>query len=120
MFGVDLLLLALSAVIFADPSVECIFVDAQVARGLGNGLVRLDREFDCALLEFSRIFFCRGLAHRTHLVCCVMSVSPCARQSIATSDSLAYARIYTHRPIVRRGKGRERPREAACTSPADG
>src|SRR5918912_3677861 len=89
---VDLLLLALSAVIFADPGVECIFIHAQVASGLGNGLVRLDRELDCALLEFSGIFFRRGLAHRTHLVGCVSSVSPCVRQSIATSGQRGGAR----------------------------
>ena len=36
-------------------------------------LLRLDRQFDCTLLTFSRILSRRGLAHRTHLVGCVMS-----------------------------------------------
>ena len=41
MFVLDLLLLTLGAVIFPDPGVECIFIHAQVTRGLGNRLIRV-------------------------------------------------------------------------------
>src|SRR5215471_18361022 len=85
MFVIDLLLLALSAVIFPDPGMERVFIHAKIARCLSNRLLRLDREFDCACLKFSGILCRRGLTHRTHLICCVVSVSPCVRKSIATS-----------------------------------
>src|SRR5215470_16806319 len=85
MFVIDLLLLALSAVIFPDPGMERVFIHAKIARCLSNRLLRLDREFDCAFLKFSGILCRRGLTHRTHLICCVVSVSPCVRKSIATS-----------------------------------
>ena len=86
----DLGLLALSTMIFPDPGVQRIFIHAEVTRGLRNGLFRLDRQFYCTLLKFRGIFFRRGLAHRTHLVGCVRSVSPCVRKSIATSARYCY------------------------------
>src|SRR6516162_8561665 len=63
----------------------CILIHTQVSGSLGNRLLRLDRQFDCTLLKFGRLRSRRGLAHRTHLVCCESSVSPCVRKSIATS-----------------------------------
>src|SRR5215470_10418548 len=85
MFVIDRLLLALSAVIFPDPGMERVFIHAKIARCLSKRLLRLDREFDCAFLKFSGILWRRGLTHRTHLICGVVSVSPCVRKSIATS-----------------------------------
>src|SRR5215475_3153414 len=85
MFILDLLLLARGAVILPDPGVQGIFIHTQVTRGLSNGLIRLHGQFDRALLELCGIGFRRRLAHRTHLLCCIMSVSPCVRKSIATS-----------------------------------
>src|SRR5262245_3696156 len=88
MFVLDLLLLAFCAVILPNPGVKRVFIDPKVTSGLGNGLIRLNGQFDRAFLEFSGICFRRGLAHRTHLVCCVRSLSPCVRKSIATSLTL--------------------------------
>src|SRR5215470_7441542 len=88
MFVIDRLLLALSAVIFPDPGMERVFIHAKIARCLSKRLLRLDREFDCAFLKFSGILWRRGLTHRTHLICGVVSVSPCVRKSIATSQAL--------------------------------
>src|SRR5262245_30020459 len=81
----DLLLLALRPMIFPDPGMQRVFVHSELARGLRASLLRLDGQFDCALLEFSGILSRRGLAHRTHLVYCVSSLSPCVRKSITTS-----------------------------------
>jgi hypothetical protein len=50
-------------------------------QGVAPTLLQLHR----TCLAFGRIFSHRGLAHRTHLIGCVISVSPCVRQSIATS-----------------------------------
>src|ERR671925_2320193 len=86
MFVLDLLLLPLGAVICPDPGVQRVFIHTQVTRGLGNGLIRLNGQFHRAFLEFSGIFFRRELTHRTHLVRCMMSLSSCVRQSIATSS----------------------------------
>src|SRR5215471_5202058 len=107
MFVIDLLLLALRAVIFPDPGMERVFIHAKIARCLSNRLLRLDREFDCAFLKFSGILCRRGLTHRTHLICCVVSVSPCVRKSIATSlrgaEFLAGELIEQRRLIVFQG-----------------
>jgi hypothetical protein len=74
-----------TARIFPDPGVERVFIHAQVTSRRRDRLLRLDRQFHRTFLKFSRIFSRRGLTHRTHLVCCVVSVSPCVRESIATS-----------------------------------
>src|SRR5262252_8482137 len=103
MFVIDLLLLALSAVIFPDPGMERVFIHAKIARCLSNRLLRLDREFDGAFLKFSGILCRRGLTHRTHLICCVVSVSPCVRKSIATSR---WPRLCVNRPSPMRNKPR--------------
>src|SRR5919109_732425 len=105
MFVVDLLLLALSAVICPNPGVQRVFVHPEVARRLGNGLIRLHGQFHRAFLEGGGAFFRHRLAHRTHLVCCMMSLSPCVRKSIATSMSRA-------------GRFRGRPRPCRGTAPA--
>src|SRR4029434_3432232 len=89
MFVLDLLLLAFCAVIHPDPGVKRVFIDPKVTSGLGNGLIRLTGQFNCAFLAFSGICFRRGLAHRTLLVCCVRSLSPCVRKSIATSPRMS-------------------------------
>ena len=44
-FVLDLLLLPLRAVICPDPGVERVCIHAQVTSGLGNGLLRLARQF---------------------------------------------------------------------------
>ena len=49
----DLLLLALHPVIFPAPGVSRVFIDSQIARRLGNRLLRLDGEFYCPLLAFA-------------------------------------------------------------------
>src|SRR5215510_5513963 len=85
MLVMDLLLLALCPMIFSDPGMPRIFIHPEVAPGLGNGLIRLHRQFHRAFLEFGGVFSHRGLAHRTHLVCCMMSLSLCVRESIAIS-----------------------------------
>src|SRR5262249_47491823 len=82
---VDLLLLALRAVIWPAPGGERVCRHAERAGGLGHRLVCCDRQCAGALLQCSRIVSRRGVAHRTHLVGCVSAVSPCVRQSIATS-----------------------------------
>src|SRR5262245_45202028 len=87
----DLLLLALRPMILPDPGMQRVFVHSELARGLRASLLRLDGQFDCALLEFSGILSRRGLAHRTHLVYCVSSLSPCVRKSITTSSVLRVA-----------------------------
>src|SRR5262249_30257952 len=89
MFVLALLLLTLGTVIFPDPDGQCVFIHAKVRRRLGNGLSRLPSQFDCPLLAFREIFFRRGLAHRTHLICCMMSLSPCGRERIATARCCA-------------------------------
>src|SRR5262249_46294940 len=86
MFILHLLLLTLGTMIFSNPGVERVFIHAQITGCLGNGLIRLDGQFHRAFLKFRGIYFCRGLTHHTPLVCCVVSVSPCVRKSIATSD----------------------------------
>src|SRR4029434_9531828 len=91
-FVLDLLLLTLGTMILPDPGVERVFIHAQVTSGLGNGLIRLHGQFHRAFLEFCGIFFRRGLTHRTHLVCCMMSLSPCVRKSIATSLETGWSR----------------------------
>src|SRR5262245_24047828 len=101
MFVVDLLLLALRAVIFPDPGMERVFIHPEVAGGLGNRLVRFDRQFHRTFLKFGRILFRRGLAHRTHLVGCVSSVSPCVRLSIAASAAIAIAKKRQLVPVSR-------------------
>src|SRR4029434_6388321 len=58
----------------------------QITSGLGNGLIRLHGQFHGAFLEFCGIFFGRGLTHRTHLIRCMMSLFPCVRKSVATSE----------------------------------
>src|SRR2546430_4412188 len=85
MFVVDLLLLALSAMVFPDPGMQGVFIHPEVTGGLGNGLIRIDCQFHRTFLACGGVFFHRSLAHRTHLVCCVSSLSPCVRESIATS-----------------------------------
>src|SRR3989442_15753803 len=85
MFVVDLLLLALSAMVFPDPGMQGVFIHPEVTGGLGNGLIRIDCQFHRTFLACGGGFFHRSLAHRTHLVCCVSSLSPCVRESIATS-----------------------------------
>jgi hypothetical protein len=57
MFILDLLLLALSAVIFSDPGMSRVFIDPEVAGRLRNRLIRCDREFHGALFEFGWIAF---------------------------------------------------------------
>src|SRR5215510_13985623 len=86
MFVIHLLLLALNTVIFPDPGMQRVFVHPEVTRGLGNGLIRLHGQFHRAFLEGGGVFLPHRLAHRTHLVCCMMSLSPCVRNSIATSN----------------------------------
>jgi hypothetical protein len=81
----DLLLLALSPVILPDPGMPRVFIHPEVASGLGNGLIRLHGQFHRTFLECGGVFSHRGLAHRTRLVCCILSLSPCVRESIATS-----------------------------------
>src|SRR5215510_6745757 len=81
----DLLLLALRPMILPDPGMQRVFVHSELARALRDSLLRLDGQFDGALLECSGILSRRGLAHRTHLVYCVSSLSPCVRKSITTS-----------------------------------
>src|SRR5437870_2798327 len=88
MFVVDLLLLALSAMVFPNPGMQGVFIHPEVTGGLGNGLIRIDCQFHRTFLECGGVFFHRSLAHRTHLVCCVSSLSPCVRESIATSPVL--------------------------------
>src|SRR5215467_3944897 len=85
MFVMDRLLLALHPVIFPHPGVERIFIDPEVTGSLCNGLLGLDCQFHRTFLECGGICFHRRLTHRTHLVCCVSSLSPCVRKSIATS-----------------------------------
>jgi hypothetical protein len=46
MFVLDLLLLTLCTVIFPDPGVERIFIDPKITGRLGNGLIRLDSQFN--------------------------------------------------------------------------
>jgi hypothetical protein len=75
----ELRLRTLGAVIFPDPGVQGVCMHAQGTCGLGTGLLRLNGQFDCPLLELCGLFCRRGLAHRTHLVGCVSSVSPCVR-----------------------------------------
>src|SRR5262245_53879025 len=78
MFVLDLLLLARTPMIFPDPGMQRVFIHSQVARGLGNRLIRLDRQFHGAFLECSGILLRSGLTHRTHLLGCVLSlVSVC-------------------------------------------
>jgi len=79
MFVLDLLLLTLCTVIFPDPGVERIVIDPKLTGRLGNGLIRLDSQFNCPFLKCSGIVSRRGLAHRTHLVWGVRSLSPCVR-----------------------------------------
>src|SRR5215471_4715002 len=86
MFVMDLLLLALHPVILPNPGVERIFIHPEVTGSLCNGLIRFDGQFHRTFLAFGGIFVHRQLTHRTHLVCCVSSLSPCVRKSIATSD----------------------------------
>src|SRR5262245_64481785 len=81
MFVMDLLLLALHPVILPNPGMERIFIHPEVTGSLCNGLIRLDCQFHRTFLEFGGIFFHRVLTHRTHLVCCVSSLSPCVRKS---------------------------------------
>src|SRR5262252_8447088 len=85
MFVMNLLLLALHPVIFPNPGVERIFIDPEVTGSLGNGLLGLDCQLHRTFFEFGGILVHRRLTHRTHLVCCVSSWSPCVRKSIATS-----------------------------------
>ncbi|SRR6266446_5919144 len=81
MFVIDLLLLALSPVIFPDPGMQRVVIHPEVASGLRNGLIRLYRQFHRAFLEFGGILFHRGLPHRTHPLQCVMSlVSVCPEE----------------------------------------
>src|ERR687887_2839919 len=87
MFVMDLLVLARHPVIFPNPSVERIFIHPEVTGSLGNGLIRFDGQFHRTFLVFGGIFFHRQLTHRTHLICCVSSLSPCVRKSIAISSS---------------------------------
>ena len=63
----DLLLLALHPVIFPAPGVSRVFIDSQIARRLGNRLLRLDGEFYCTLLACGRIISHCGCTHRPHL-----------------------------------------------------
>src|SRR5262245_32094000 len=94
MFVLDLLLLARTPMIFPDPGMQRVFIHSQVARGLGNRLIRLDRQFHGAFLECSGILLRSGLTHRTHLLGCVLSlVSVCPVE-------------YNH--IIVSGKKRER------------
>ena len=51
MFILDLLVLALHPVIFPDPGMEGVLIDPKVTGRLGNGLIRLDRQFYCSLLN---------------------------------------------------------------------
>src|SRR5262245_4416672 len=88
MFILPLLLLLLGTMICSNPGVERVFMHAQGTGGLGHGLLRRDGQFHRAFLKCRGIFFRRGLPPRTPLVGCVGSVSPCVRQSIATSMSL--------------------------------
>src|SRR5262252_4687988 len=90
MFVMDLLLLALHPVILPNPGVERIFIHPEVTGSLCNGLIRFDGHFHRTFLEFGGIFVHRQLTHRTHLVCCVSSLSPCVRKSIATSSLDGY------------------------------
>src|SRR5215510_1084209 len=89
MFVLYFFFLALSPMIFPNPGMQRVFIHPEVAGGLGNRLIRLDGEFHRPLLKCSGIFFRRGLAHRTHLICCMMSVSPCVRESITTSGCVS-------------------------------
>jgi hypothetical protein len=68
MFIVDLLLLPLGAMILPDPGVQGVFIHAQVTRGLSNGLIRLNRQFDGTPLKFRGLLLRCGLTQRTHLV----------------------------------------------------
>src|SRR5262245_18318323 len=78
MFVLDLLLLTCTPMIFPDPGMQRVFIHSQVPRGLGNRLIRLDRQFHGAFLECSGILLRSGLTHRTHLLGCVLSlVSVC-------------------------------------------
>jgi hypothetical protein len=65
---IDLWFLAFNSVVFPDPGMQRVVIHAQVTRGLGNGLIRLDRQFDGTLLKFGEILLRCGLTHRTHLV----------------------------------------------------
>jgi hypothetical protein len=67
MFILDVLVLALHAVICPNPGVERLFIDTQVTCRLGNGLLRLHREFHGARFKRSRIAFRYGFTHRPHL-----------------------------------------------------
>src|SRR5215471_5116108 len=67
MFVLDLLLLTPSSVLFPDPRMSRVFVHPEVACCLGNRLIRLDGQFDRALLKLRWILFHRGDTHRTHL-----------------------------------------------------
>src|SRR4030095_7847089 len=90
MFIMDLLLLALGTVIFPDPSVQGIFIHAEVSGGLGNRLLGFDRQFHGAFLEFGRILFHSGLTHRTPLLHCVIvlvSVCPVEYSHITTTET---------------------------------
>src|SRR5262249_39504050 len=72
MFVLDLLLLARTPMLFPDPGMQRVFIHSQVSRGLGNRLIRLDRQFHGAFLECSGILLRSGLTHRTHLLGCVL------------------------------------------------
>ena len=60
-FVLDLLLLPLRAVICPDPGVERVCIHAQVTSGLGNGLIRLDRQFHRAFFGMQRDIFSSGV-----------------------------------------------------------
>src|SRR5262245_8371464 len=85
----DVLRLALHPVVFPAPGVEGLFIHPQSKGRLRQRLLGFDREFASAFLTFSRILFDRGLTHQTHLFRYAVSVSPCVRQSIATSCRLS-------------------------------
>src|SRR5215831_8042335 len=96
MFVLDLLLLTCTPMIFPDPGMQRVFIHSQVSRGLGNRLIRLDRQFHCAFLECSGILFRSGLTHRTHLLGCVLSlISVCPEEYSHTKTSRSRHKLRT-------------------------
>jgi hypothetical protein len=82
---IALLFLARNPMVFPDPGMSRVFMHAKGPRGLGHRLLRLDRSLHRALLEGSGILSRCGLTPRTHLIRCMLALSPCVRKSIATS-----------------------------------
>ena len=68
MFVMDLLPLVLHAEICPNLGMSRVCMHPKVARRLRNRLLRLDGQFDSALLACGRILAHHGLTQRTHLV----------------------------------------------------